>query len=87
MHVIISCKQCSCTVQVVSTPHFQLQPKSNLLNATKMQVLRISDYVRYGDKVNMKFFGNICAELCHPLCSTSVTCMHAVMSMLVLSTI
>ena len=47
----------------------------------------LTDYVRYGDKVNMKFFGNICAELCHPLCSTSVTCMHAVMSMLVLSMI
>lgn len=56
MHVIISCKQCSCTVQVVSTPHFQLQPKSSLLNATKMQVLKnLTDYVRYGDKVNVKF--------------------------------
>ena len=56
MRVIISCKQCSCTVQVVSTPQFQLQPKSSLLNATKMQVLKnLTDYVRYGDKVNVKF--------------------------------
>lgn len=40
-------------------------------------IKNLTHYVRYGDKVNMKFFGNICAELLQKCISSIKYSEHA----------